>query len=128
MKLHQEMGFTLLYVTHYLDEALLLGERLVFLMNGKLELEGPLEEVVTCSLSPQLKRFLHLPGSMETIAPRLQTVSLEQGEGLTEATVCQVLFEREEGLYRLQVGEETHHVLARAHLEEGQTVFVRLES
>lgn len=126
MMLHAELGFTLLYVTHYLDEALLLGERLVFLMDGKLELEGPLEEVITASLSPELKRFLHLPGSFEVIAPRLEEVRLEPGEGLSEAGVSKVLFQREEGLYRLQSGGETFHVLARATLNPGQTVYVRL--
>ncbi|MCA9794911.1 MAG: ABC transporter ATP-binding protein [Candidatus Eremiobacteraeota bacterium] len=126
MELHRDLGFTLIYVTHYLDEALLLGQRLVFLMDGRLELEGPLEEVITCSLSPELRRFLHLPGSLEAIAPELDVVALEPGPDLTPARVSEVLFSRLEGLYRLQLEEQTVNVLARSKLVPGQTVYVRL--
>jgi iron(III) transport system ATP-binding protein len=124
--IHQKLQFTLLYVTHYLDEALLLGDRLVFLMDGRLELEGPLQDVITCSLSPELRRFLHLPGSMEVIAPQVETVSLEPGPDLVEAVVGEEIFSRVEGLYRLRMGDRTINVLTRSKMTPGQTVYVRL--
>ena len=45
LRLHHDLGFTLLYVTHSREEAFELGSRVLLMQDGRIELEGPVSEV-----------------------------------------------------------------------------------
>jgi ABC-type Fe3+/spermidine/putrescine transport system ATPase subunit len=45
LRLHHDLGFTLLYVTHSHEEAFELGGRVLLMRDGRTELEGPVSEV-----------------------------------------------------------------------------------
>lgn len=60
LSLHRAMGFTALHVTHDLDEAYLLGERINVLIRGKLEQSGTKEEVFLHPQTSGVARFLGL--------------------------------------------------------------------
>jgi molybdate/tungstate transport system ATP-binding protein len=59
-RLHRELGFTALHVTHDRQEARALGERLAVLEAGRLVQEGPLDEVLARPASGRVARFLGL--------------------------------------------------------------------
>ena len=44
LRLQEKLGFTMLYVTHNLDEALDLATRLIFVNKGQVEYEGSIED------------------------------------------------------------------------------------
>ena len=60
ISLHRSLGFTALHVTHDLDEAYLLGEKINVLIHGKLEQSGPREEVFLHPQTIGVARFLGL--------------------------------------------------------------------
>ncbi len=60
LSLHRSLGFTALHVTHDLDEAYLLGERINVLIHGKLEQSGAKEDVFLHPQTAGVARFLGL--------------------------------------------------------------------
>ena len=60
ISLHRSLGFTALHVTHDLEEAYLLGEKINVLIHGKLEQSGPREEVFLHPQTAGVARFLGL--------------------------------------------------------------------
>jgi len=60
ISLHRSLGFTALHVTHDLDEAYLLGERINVLIHGRLEQSGTREEVFLHPRTWDVARFLGL--------------------------------------------------------------------
>jgi ABC-type Fe3+/spermidine/putrescine transport system ATPase subunit len=60
ISLHRSLLFTALHVTHDLDEAYLLGERINVLIHGKLEQSGTKEEVFLHPRTIGVARFLGL--------------------------------------------------------------------
>jgi ABC-type Fe3+/spermidine/putrescine transport system ATPase subunit len=60
IELHRSMGFTVLHVTHDLEEAYLLGDRINVLIEGRLEQSGRREEVFLRPRSLEVARFLGL--------------------------------------------------------------------
>ena len=60
ISLHRSLGFTVLHVTHDLDEAYLLGGRINVLIGGRLEQSGPREEVFLHPRTLGVARFLGL--------------------------------------------------------------------
>jgi ABC-type Fe3+/spermidine/putrescine transport system ATPase subunit len=60
LSLHRSIGFTALHVTHDLDEAYLLGERINVLIHGKLEQSGTKEDVFLRPQTAGVARFLGL--------------------------------------------------------------------
>ena len=82
ISLHRSLGFTALHVTHDLEEAYFLGDRIHVLIDGRLEQSGPREEVFLHPRTSHVARFLGLrnlfPGKVRKIddAGRSFTVGL----------------------------------------------------
>ena len=66
-------GIPAIYVTHDQEEAFTLADRLVVLHEGRIEQEGPPEQVVSCPATPWTARFLGLsnllPASILSLQP-----------------------------------------------------------
>jgi ABC-type Fe3+/spermidine/putrescine transport system ATPase subunit len=60
ISLHRSMGFTALHVTHDLEEAYLLGEKIHVVIGGRLEQSGSREEIFLRPRTPGIARFLGL--------------------------------------------------------------------
>src|SRR3569623_2134713 len=58
IKLLADEGRTMILVTHDMDFARTVGDRAVFLHQGKIEEEGPVEQVFGATKSARLKQFL----------------------------------------------------------------------
>lgn len=124
---HRE-GFAVLYVTHHLEESLLLARRLLFLDGGVLELDGPVPEVLTSAVSPAFALFTgRMPGGE---APAAQTagpagprrVVLDAaGEGRLEKPLLQL----HETLWEARQEARVVRFLGPSSLREGQPL--RLE-
>lgn len=81
-KLHQQLGNTILLVTHDLDEAAQLASHLFLLDEGKLLQEGPTHQVLTRPANERAARLLDIPNIFSATleaAPRDQPV-LRWGE------------------------------------------------
>lgn len=119
---HRE-GFAVLYVTHHLEESLLLARRLLFLDEGVLELDGPIPEVLAASASPAFDRFTgRMPGGE---APAAQVggaagarrLALDPaGEGRLEREIVQL----HESLWEARQGDRVVRFLGPSTLQEGQ--------
>lgn len=68
----QQTGVTTVFVTHDLDEALLLGDRVAVLIGGRLRQVGAPESVFTAPSDPEVARFV---GVETVIAGRVASVS-----------------------------------------------------
>jgi molybdate transport system ATP-binding protein len=71
-QLHEELrllqaaaGLIILYVTHSLDDALVVGDRLALVREGKIEQIGPTEEVITSPDSRTAAEILGLPNIIQ---------------------------------------------------------------
>lgn len=60
--IHQQLGKTILFVTHDISEALKLGTRIVLMHNGQIEQSGTKEELIFQPKTPFVKDFLGLKG------------------------------------------------------------------
>ncbi|GAA3909276.1 ABC transporter ATP-binding protein [Microbacterium invictum] len=58
LRLHRELGFTALHITHDQAEALEMGDRVVLMRDGEIEQSGTPEEVYTRPASPYAATFL----------------------------------------------------------------------
>jgi len=58
IRLQDKLKITLVFITHDLDEALTLGDRICILKNGRLEQEGVPEEIVLSPASEYVKSFV----------------------------------------------------------------------
>ncbi len=58
IKLLADEGRTMILVTHDMDFARTVGDRAIFLHLGKIEEEGPVDEVFGATRSARLKQFL----------------------------------------------------------------------
>lgn len=124
---HRE-GFAVLYVTHHLEESLLLARRLLFLDDGVLELDGPVPDVLTTAVSPA---FAHFTGRMprgeapaaqvEGAAGVRRLVLDPAGEGRLEAPLVQL----HESLWQARHQDRVVRFLGPSTLREGQPL--RLE-
>src|SRR5262249_38204481 len=59
IRLLAEEGRTMILVTHDMEFARTVGDRAIFLHQGKIEEEGPVEEVFGATKSPRLRQFLN---------------------------------------------------------------------
>ncbi len=59
MNIHQQLGTTILFVTHDIQEALKLGTRVLIINNGHLEQIGTPQEVIHTPQSPYVDRIIH---------------------------------------------------------------------
>lgn len=58
LRLHRELGFTALHITHDQAEALEMGDRVVLMREGQIEQVGTPDEVYTRPVSPYAANFL----------------------------------------------------------------------
>ncbi len=126
-RLQLEEGFALVYVTHHLEEALLVGRRLLFLDQGELALDGPVPLVLEQPASAAFARFLdgHIQGGAPAVpvqgptGPRAYRVVADpEGEGRVEGR----LVGPRECLWLAREGQRWVRFLGPATLEEGQAV------
>jgi iron(III) transport system ATP-binding protein len=68
LKLHREVQFTGIYVTHDRTEALSVGDRVAILRSGRLEQIGTPEQVFTSPRSKYVAEFLGASNSVEVTA------------------------------------------------------------
>jgi len=59
-KIHKQLGSTVLHVTHDVNEAISLGDRIGVLLDGKIQQIGPPNEVFQHPVSPEVADFLTL--------------------------------------------------------------------
>ncbi len=57
----RELGLAVIYVTHRLEDAFALGQRLAVMRDGHVEQVGPIEEVFRYPASPQVAEVMGLP-------------------------------------------------------------------
>ena len=57
LNLQQQMHKTIIFITHDLDEAVALGDRLVIMKEGKIIQQGPAEEILKNPSNDYVKRF-----------------------------------------------------------------------
>lgn len=58
LRLHREIGFTAIHITHDQEEALEMGDRIVLMREGRIEQVGPPAEVYAKPVSPYAAHFL----------------------------------------------------------------------
>lgn len=66
-ELHQQLGKTILFVTHDIEEALKLGTRVILMNNGKIEQIGSSKELIFNPSNEFVKNFLGLKGFKSVI-------------------------------------------------------------
>lgn len=111
---------TTLFVTHDLDEALLLGDRVSVLIAGRLRQVGPPEQVFTAPTDPDVARFV----GVETVIPARVTAAQDGLLALEAGTA------RLEGVGELPVGAGVYLCLrpediTLAGMEGGQRTSAR---
>lgn len=57
-QLLKELEMTTLYVTHDLNDAIVMGDKLAILIHGRLIQQGPVDEVLACPVTPEIGDFL----------------------------------------------------------------------
>lgn len=86
-RLHQKLGFTAIYVTHDLDEAMLLGDRIAVMQDGEIEQMGTPDEVYRQPRNRFVSEFLgvtnYVPGVVVTAMDR--AIVVESSLGRIEA-------------------------------------------
>ena len=119
---HQE-GFALLYVTHHLEESLLVARRLMFLEEGNLELDGPVPDVLERPASQAFARFVgRMPdgrapaAQVEGAAGARRLVLDPEGAGRLGSRLLQM----HESLWLAREDDRVVRFLGPSDLEEGQ--------
>lgn len=57
-RIHREMGVTIVFITHDIQEALRLGTRLLVMHNGRIEQQGSPEEIKNAPVTPFVKTLI----------------------------------------------------------------------
>lgn len=114
-RLKLKLGLTILYVTHYLEDALLIADQLLFLDQGRLELAGPMPDVLLRSASPAFAAFAGFESCRLAAAPVEGAPELAEGEAIVE----RVLFQSEHSLVLARQGETLYRILAPGRLAPG---------
>lgn len=57
-RIHREMGVTIVFITHDIQEALRLGTRLLVMHNGRIEQQGSPEEIKNAPATPFVKTLI----------------------------------------------------------------------
>ncbi len=103
-RLHQEIGKTMVYVTHDQVEAMTLADRIVLLKEGQIEQQGAPLTLFEQPVSRFVARFLGSP-PINLIPVILEERGGELGLRCDETTVLPVVSERGEGL-ATRIGQE----------------------
>lgn len=77
-RLSRELGKTVVFITHDVDEAVLIGDRLALLRGGRLIQEGKAEELISSPAADYVALFMvkGAPGSRaETVAGKALEVA-----------------------------------------------------
>lgn len=81
LRLHRELGFTALHITHDQEEALEMGDRVVLMRDGRIEQVGPPREVYARPVSPYAADFLGIRNRLtvrvrggDVVSPNGQTI------------------------------------------------------
>lgn len=118
------LGLTVLYVTHHLQDALMLADQLLFLSDGQVELQGPLPRVLEQSASPAFDAFIGGGSQGWPAAPVAgvlpPAVCLARPDG--PLAVQRRLYQHTESLLELQEGGTTWRFLAP--LEPGRSLWL----
>lgn len=77
LRLHRELGYTAIHITHDQEEALEMGDRIVLMREGRIEQMGPPAEVYAKPVSPYAAHFL---GVRNQLAVHPQGSSLYAGD------------------------------------------------
>ncbi len=101
--LQQSLKFTAFYVTHDLDEAYLLGEKVIILINGKVEQSGTREDIFLRPGTIQVAQFL---GFRNLFTARVAKV--EKGDGSVTLNLWEreIILPEDHALRDLSPGEE----------------------
>ncbi len=107
-RLKLRLGLTVLYVTHYLEDALLIADQLLFLHAGRLELAGSMPDVLLRSASPAFASFAGFECGCLAAAPVAGPPEPAAGQAVVERVLFQsehalVLARRDDTLYRMLV-------------------------
>lgn len=102
-----QLGLTMLYVTHYLEDALLIADQLLFLHEGRLELAGPMPDVLLRSASPAFAAFAGFERGALAAAPVEGPAQPAGGPAVVE----RVLFQSEQALVLARRGDTLYRLL-----------------
>jgi molybdate transport system ATP-binding protein len=78
-RLHQELGGTVLHVTHDLDEALALGDKVAVLMDGRLRQVGTPQYVTRAPVDVKVARLVGMTNVLPVAAISEEAVDLQTG-------------------------------------------------
>jgi ABC-type Fe3+/spermidine/putrescine transport system ATPase subunit len=88
-RIHRELATTVIHVTHDLDEAVALGDRMAILVDGALRQVGAVGEVISRPVDPEVANLVGVGNVLELAQPLLQgspagsAVKLRSGHLLT---------------------------------------------
>ncbi|MCL6570903.1 MAG: ABC transporter ATP-binding protein [Bacillus sp. (in: Bacteria)] len=95
-ELQRKLGFSILWVTHYLDEALSIADRIGIIFDGRLEQSGTPSELFQKPSSEKIAQFLSLPNRFSREQWRgwfqdVLKVPQELSRGWIDATHLQIM-------------------------------------
>jgi ABC-type sugar transport system ATPase subunit len=79
-RLHKELGGTVLHVTHDLDEAMALGDRVAVLMDGELRQVGPPQHVTRSPVDVKVARLVGMTNVLPVAAMSEEAVDSQTGK------------------------------------------------
>ncbi|MFV0457357.1 MAG: ABC transporter ATP-binding protein [Actinomycetales bacterium] len=102
LRLHRDLGYTAIHITHDQEEALEMGDRVVLMREGRIEQIGPPAEVYAHPVSPYAANFL---GVRNKLTVTKADGGLRHGEGPIRGT---------EGLAAAATGDDELQLFVRA--------------
>ncbi|MGJ7911274.1 ABC transporter ATP-binding protein [Neobacillus sp. LXY-1] len=130
LQLQKELGFSVIWVTHYLDEAFSVADRIGILMGGKLLQVAVPEVLFQSPASERVASFLSLPNRF----PREQWQKWFQIDGMTSeindmgwipATKLQIVDEAATNLEKDKVAYISGEVVRKVPGKDGYSLFLQ---
>ncbi|MEU7195778.1 betaine/proline/choline family ABC transporter ATP-binding protein [Streptomyces xinghaiensis] len=88
IRLHREEGRTMVFITHDLNEALRLGDRIALMRDGRIVQLGTPEEIVSSPADDYVRDFVRDVPREQVVTVRNAMRSAEDGEGRSGETVA----------------------------------------